>query len=143
MRPFTALRSATLGAGRTAPIGDAGDRSEWSAWLREADGTALVLARAAPPAVCFLMRPESLLSDPLALDSAARSESPSQPIAVAARSSEPPGARSRKPCRDCVGRHASFDTVSALPARSGRWGYSKRRRRRLGRAATFATECIE
>jgi len=27
-----------------------------------------VLARDAPPAVCFLLRPESLLSDPIALD---------------------------------------------------------------------------
>jgi NhaP-type Na+/H+ or K+/H+ antiporter len=31
-------------------------------------GAPLVLARVAPPAVCFLIRPESLLSDPLALE---------------------------------------------------------------------------
>ena len=40
----------------------------WSAWLRDAAGAPLVVARAAPPGVCFLIRPESLLSDPLALE---------------------------------------------------------------------------
>ena len=69
MRPFTALRYATLAlADGDARRGDAGIADAWSTWLRDADGAAIVLARAAPPAVCFLLRPESLLSDPLALD---------------------------------------------------------------------------
>jgi hypothetical protein len=69
MRPFTALRYATLVlADGDTRRGDAGIADAWSAWLRDADGAAIVLARAAPPAVCFLLRPESLLSDPLALD---------------------------------------------------------------------------
>ena len=68
MRPFTALRHATLaladGSGREA---DGGAADAWSVWLRDAAGADVVLARTAPRAVCFLMRPESLLSDPLAL----------------------------------------------------------------------------
>ena len=69
MRPFMALRYATLAlADGDTRRGDAGIADAWATWLRDADGAAIVLARAAPPAVCFLLRPESLLSDPLALD---------------------------------------------------------------------------
>jgi anthranilate/para-aminobenzoate synthase component I len=69
MRPFTALRYATLALADGDPgRDDAGNAETWSTWLRDADGGAVVLARAAPPAVCFLLRPESLLSDPLALE---------------------------------------------------------------------------
>ena len=69
MRPFTAMRYATLAlAEQGAPAVGTERGDAWSAWLRDAHGTPLVLARAAPPAVCFLIRPESLLSDPLALE---------------------------------------------------------------------------
>ncbi|HEY5324931.1 MAG TPA: hypothetical protein VIK58_19045, partial [Caldimonas sp.] len=70
MRPFKAMRYATLALAEDSGRAKAADEDDaWSAcWLRDAAGTPLVLARAAPPAVCFLIRPESLLSDPLALD---------------------------------------------------------------------------
>lgn len=69
MRRFTAVRYATLAlAEGNASTGDGAGRAAWSPWLRDAEGSAVVLARDAPPAVCFLLRPESLLSDPLALD---------------------------------------------------------------------------
>ena len=70
MRPFKAMRYATLALAEDSGRAKASDEDDaWSAcWLRDAAGTPLVLGRAAPPAVCFLIRPESLLSDPLALD---------------------------------------------------------------------------
>ena len=70
MRPFTAMRYATLALAEECRRTNAADEDgAWSAcWLRDAAGTPLVVARPAPPAVCFLIRPESLLSDPLALD---------------------------------------------------------------------------
>ena len=70
MRPFKAMRYATLALAEDSGRAKAADEDDaWSAcWLRDAAGTPLVLGRAAPPAVCFLIRPESLLSDPLALD---------------------------------------------------------------------------
>ena len=65
MRPFLAMRYATLALDGRA----AGEpRPGWSAWLRDAAGTPLVVACGAPRAVCFLVRPESLLSDRLSLD---------------------------------------------------------------------------
>ena len=68
MRPFSAMRHATLAlAGGPGHGADAGTAAPWTVWLRDAGGGAVVLARAEPPAVCFLIRPESLLSDPLAL----------------------------------------------------------------------------
>jgi hypothetical protein len=59
------MRYATL-----AVVGDAagGALPGWSAWLRDAAGAPLVVACAAPRTVCFLIRPESLLSDRLALE---------------------------------------------------------------------------
>jgi len=69
MRPFTAMRYATLAlAEQGAPAVSTERGDAWSAWLRDAAGAPLVVARAAPPGVCFLIRPESLLSDPLALE---------------------------------------------------------------------------
>jgi len=65
LRAFLAMRYATLalvGGG-----GAAGPLAGWSAWLRDAAGSPLVVACAAPRTVCFLIRPESLLSDRLAL----------------------------------------------------------------------------
>ena len=69
MRPFAAMRYATLAlAGAGALAGRADERDSWSPWLRDRAGVPLVLARATPPAVCFLIRPESLLCDPLAVE---------------------------------------------------------------------------
>ena len=69
MRPFAAMRYATLAlAGADTLAGRADHGESWSPWLRDRAGVPLVLARAAPPAVCFLIRPESLLCEPLALD---------------------------------------------------------------------------
>jgi hypothetical protein len=65
MRPFFAMRYATLARPKGA---ETGSPSGWSTWLRDRDRAPLVLARTAPRAVCFLIRPESLLSDRLALD---------------------------------------------------------------------------
>ncbi|MGZ5277238.1 MAG: chorismate-binding protein [Caldimonas sp.] len=74
LRPFTAMRYATLalaggGDDREQPGSSSRDGGAgWTPWLRDEAGAPLVLARTAPAAVCFLIRPESLLSDPLALD---------------------------------------------------------------------------
>jgi len=64
LRPFLAMRYATLVLGGDAAIGSL---AGWSVWLRDAAGAPLVVACAAPRTVCFLIRPESLLSDRLAL----------------------------------------------------------------------------
>jgi hypothetical protein len=62
-RGFVALRSATLeldGSGRAdEPVG-------WATWVHDDQGRPVVLAHAQRRIVCLLMRPESLLSDPLA-----------------------------------------------------------------------------
>ncbi|MCE9658607.1 MAG: chorismate-binding protein [Burkholderiales bacterium] len=70
-RAFVAMRYATLAL--DGVMADAArDRgtaaTEWTPWLRDEAGAPLVLARAADRSVCFLIRPESLLSDPLARD---------------------------------------------------------------------------
>jgi len=70
-RPFVAMRYATLAL--DDPLADgavcgAEPASAWAPWLRDEAGRPLVLARAADRTVCFLIRPESLLSDPLARD---------------------------------------------------------------------------
>lgn len=71
-RPFVAMRYATLALGEPMPgradaASDAGDvASAWTPWLHDNAGRPLVLARRRT--VCFLIRPESLLSDPLARD---------------------------------------------------------------------------
>ncbi len=70
-RPFVAMRYATLALdGVMADAAEAcgSAAAEWTPWLRDEAGAPLVLARAADRSVCFLMRPESLLSDPLARD---------------------------------------------------------------------------
>jgi hypothetical protein len=69
MRRFAAMRYATLAvSGEVSAAGRPGLGKAWSPWLGDPAGAPLVLARATPPSVCFLIRPESLLSDPLALD---------------------------------------------------------------------------
>jgi len=75
MRPFVAMRYATLvldGFAEGAAADPSGPRQDaahtWLPWLRDDAGQPLVLARAADRTVCFLIRPESLLSDPLARD---------------------------------------------------------------------------
>jgi anthranilate/para-aminobenzoate synthase component I len=73
-RPFVAMRYATLALDESIRVVD--DKlsgvghaaSGWAPWLRDATGRPLVLARASDRTVCFLIRPESLLSDPLARD---------------------------------------------------------------------------
>ena len=70
-RPFVAMRYATLAL--DDPLTDGTGRgavsaSAWTPWLRDEAGQPLVLARGADRTVCFLIRPESLLSDPLARD---------------------------------------------------------------------------
>ena len=70
-RPFVAMRYSTLafeGFPNDGPVAGAESASAWTAWLRDEAGRPLVLARAADRTVCFLIRPESLLSDPLARD---------------------------------------------------------------------------
>ncbi|MEO5881726.1 MAG: chorismate-binding protein [Caldimonas sp.] len=61
-RAFVAIRYSTLALDADADAGAAG----WSTWLRDEQGSPLVLARARDRTVCFLIRPESLLSDGLA-----------------------------------------------------------------------------
>jgi hypothetical protein len=65
LRVFLAMRYATLALGGAAA---GGPLPGWSVWLRDAAGAPLVVACAAPRTVCFLIRPESLLSDRLALE---------------------------------------------------------------------------
>ena len=73
-RSFTAMRYATLALaepmsdGADAAVDAKGDAVAWTPWLRDGAGRPLVLARAADRTVCFLIRPESLLSDSLARD---------------------------------------------------------------------------
>lgn len=74
VRNFVAMRYATLSleeptrrsAGADSASRDA--TSAWTSWLHDDAGRSLVLASRADRAVCFLIRPESLLSDPLARD---------------------------------------------------------------------------
>ena len=70
-RPFVAMRYATLafdGFPSNGTVVGAEPAPAWTSWLRDEAGRPLVLARAADRTVCFLIRPESLLSDPLARD---------------------------------------------------------------------------
>jgi anthranilate/para-aminobenzoate synthase component I len=73
-RSFVAMRYATLALAATMSGHDLGSVEAahaipgWSPWLRDEAGQPLVLAREADRTVCFLVRPESLLSDPLARD---------------------------------------------------------------------------
>ena len=61
---FVAMRYATLelAAGAAAPL------AGWAVWAADDTGRPMVLAHAALRTVCLLMRPESLLSDPAALE---------------------------------------------------------------------------
>ncbi len=65
-RAFMAIRYATLALDSAAPADDAAADARWAVWLGDDRGAPLVLARAADRRVCFLIRPESLLSDALA-----------------------------------------------------------------------------
>ncbi|MEO8526658.1 MAG: chorismate-binding protein [Caldimonas sp.] len=71
-RPFVAMRYATLALDESIRVIDdklsgGGDAvAVWAPWLRDDAGRPLVLAFGRT--VCFLVRPESLLSDPLARD---------------------------------------------------------------------------
>lgn len=73
-RRFVAMRYATLALGEPMPVGadaaiDAGEAaSAWTTWLHDDAGRPLVLSHHVDRVVCFLIRPESLLSDPLARD---------------------------------------------------------------------------
>ena len=62
-RGFVALRSATL---ELDPTARTGDLAGWVAWVHDERARPVVLAHAQRRVVCLLMRPESLLSDPLA-----------------------------------------------------------------------------
>jgi anthranilate/para-aminobenzoate synthase component I len=67
-RPFVAMRYATL-AVEPAPNGAGADAAAaWHVWFRDDADRPLVLADARRRIVCLLIRPESLLSDPVALD---------------------------------------------------------------------------
>ena len=66
-RPFVAMRYATL-ALDAGPRAGPGDRAAWQVWVRDADEAPLVLAEPGRRIVGLLIRPESLLSDPSALD---------------------------------------------------------------------------
>ena len=66
-RPFVAMRYATLALDmepRARPV----DAEGWQVWFRDGDGVPLVLVEEGRRIVCLLIRPESLLSDPLALE---------------------------------------------------------------------------
>ena len=66
-RPFVAMRYATLALDEGPRAGRV-DAAAWQVWVRDADAAPLVLAEPGRRVVCLLIRPESLLSDPAALD---------------------------------------------------------------------------
>jgi len=63
---FVAMRYATLTLG-AAPAGKGADDAVWEVWIRDDADTPLVLADVRRRIICLLIRPESLLSDPAAL----------------------------------------------------------------------------
>ena len=66
-RPFVAMRYATLALDPSPHAGRA-DAGAWQVWVRDVDEAPLVLADTRRRIVCLLIRPESLLSDPSALE---------------------------------------------------------------------------
>ena len=91
--------------------------------------------------VCFLLRPESLLSDPLALDllrlgiAFVAGRGRTAPAEEAHHALENPWSRSSR-------RPISI-TGPALPARAGRWDTRNVRRCRFGVPQPLPTECID
>jgi hypothetical protein len=66
-RPFTAMRYATL-AVEASSAQHPTEPNGWEVWLRDEAGRPLAWAHAQRSVACLLICPESLLSDPAALD---------------------------------------------------------------------------